>query len=142
MANTTDKKIRQLIEVVNGKKAEIAKANKPQWNTNCNFVFPDGSRKNLQTISKEADIVEMLATLMTNEISWDKAAEALGSDAKFEWHGFTVSQWQSDFETRLDKVNINKKKVELATLEDRLNKIISPELCAEIELEEITKALE
>jgi hypothetical protein len=63
------------------------------------------------------------------------------SEYKFKWLGFSYEDWSSDFQTRINKININKKKEELQNLETRLNSLISPELRRELELKEIEKML-
>jgi hypothetical protein len=55
--------------------------------------------------------------------------------------GHTVADWQADIQKRINKVQISKKKADLQTLEDRLDKLISPELRREMELAEIQKML-
>lgn len=141
MANETDKAIKNLIEVVNSKKEEIGKAEKPNWNTNCNFVFDGSDRLNLNTVSDGAVVVKILAFLKVQKGAWEEACKDLGVDHEFKWSGFSYEDWKTDLQTRLNKINIDKNKKELAVLEARLNKIISPELRAQMELEEITKAL-
>ena len=65
----------------------------------------------------------------------------LGTKYQFKWLGFTFDQWKADIKTRIDKIQISKKKKELEELEVRLDKLISPELKQQMELEEITKLL-
>ena len=62
-------------------------------------------------------------------------------DIPFSWHGYSTEKWKVDIQARIDKIQIEKKKRDLEILEKRLDAILSPELKAEMELEEITKAL-
>jgi len=48
----------------------------------------------------------------------------------------------ADVKTRIGKVSIHKKKRQLEALETRLEKIVSPELRAEMELQAIKELLE
>jgi len=48
----------------------------------------------------------------------------------------------ADVKTRIGKVSIDKKKRQLEALETRLEKIVSPELRAEMELQAIKELLE
>ena len=59
----------------------------------------------------------------------------------FEWTGFPVKDWLEDIKTRIDKLQIQSKKAKLETLEKRLNKIVSPELRAQMELDAIAAEL-
>jgi hypothetical protein len=48
---------------------------------------------------------------------------------------------QTDLKTRLSRLSISTKKSELATLEKRLNNLMSADLKTQLELNEITKLL-
>jgi hypothetical protein len=143
MENQTDKKVQEFFKVVQQKKTEIAKAEKPDWKTNCSFSYnkDSGSRINLQVVADVEELVMMLAFLIDKNQSFDKAQSFLGTDLEFKWMGFTFNEWKSDIQTRINKVQISKKKKELEALESRLDKLISPELKAQMELDEISKLL-
>jgi len=67
----------------------------------------------------------------------------LGAKYKeFKYSTFTYDEWAHDIDLKIGKILISEKKTYLATLEERLNKIMSPELKAKLELEEIEKALQ
>lgn len=138
-----DNIVQDLFKVVQTKKDEIAKAEKPNWETNCAFgFFPETSQRiNLQVMSDVADLVNILAFLIEKHKNFDAAQEILGTNLKFKWLGFTFDQWKSDIKTRLDKIQISMKKRELNELEARLDKLVSPELKQQMELEEIKKLL-
>ena len=138
-----DKIVQDLFKVVQTKKDEIAKAEKPSWETNCAFgFFPETSQRiNLQVISEVPDLVNILAFLIEKNKNFDEAQEILETNLKFKWLGFTFDQWKSDIKTRLDKIQISKKKKELNELEIRLDKLVSPELKQQMELDEIKKLL-
>lgn len=144
-ALTHDEKIEKLFEVVSQKKAEIAKAEKPNYATNCTFGFTEESaanRINLQTTTDLKTFVTILAFLNERETSFELAKEELGlMELKFTWMGFTVEDWRKDIQTRINKIQINKKKEELESLNSRLNALISPEMRATMELEAIEKEL-
>lgn len=139
----TDEKVLQLFEVVRKKKAEIAKAEKPQWKTNCSFGYDQdvNSRSNIQVISDVTKLVGMLAFLYEKKKAWDDAAKDLSVDMPFVWFGFSVEDWRSDFQTRINKILITKKKAELELLEGKLDKLMSPEMKTQLELEAISKEL-
>lgn len=145
MATSTDKKVQQLFEVVQKKKEEIKKAEKPNWLTNCSFRLDENNTSssfNIQTISDPNILVLAHARLTMLEEAALKSADELGIEKyQFSWLGFPASDWKSDFKTRIDKINIKKKKDELTLLESRLDKLISPELRAELEISLIEKEL-
>lgn len=144
MAKKTDQKTLDLIQEVARRKQEIAKAERPNWITNCSFSFEEGSSKtvNLHVCQDVRQMITIAAFLRESEISYNAAAQELGVDAPpFTWSGFSVSDWLSDIRTRINRIQIDSKKKKLAALEERLNKIISPELRAEMELEAIAAEL-
>lgn len=143
MATKTDKQVQELFEIVQQKKSAIVKAEKPNWQTNCSFGYDknSSSRMNIQVVNDIDELTEMLAFLLRKERSHYEASEILGVESQFKWLGFTFEQWKSDIQTRIDKIQISKKKQELEQLESRLGLLISPELRAEMELAEITKIL-
>lgn len=144
-APSTDDKILQLIEVVNKKKAEISQAENPKYKTNCSFSFSEESAVhaiNLHTVSDLSLLVKIISFLIEKQISFSKAADSLGlSELNFTWLGYSAGDWNRDIVTRINKIQIKKKKDELEVLEAKLEKLISPELRAKLELEAIQKEL-
>jgi len=137
----TDQKILDLIEVVKKKKAAIAKAEKPQWKTNCSFNHGNGVRYNLQVEQDLNTLVQLLGYVLMLESVFAQANYLLNTKEEFNFLGYSREDWQSDIETRIAKIQIKKEKAELQTLEERLSKLISPELRAELELKEIEQIL-
>ena len=139
-----DKAVQQLFEVVQKKKAEIAKAEKPNWLTNCSFRYNKESSNstNIQVCSDVNELITILGFLIGKQNEFNLAKEVLGVTNTFNWFGFTVEEWTNDIRTRIDKIQITNKKKELEQLELRLDKLISPELKASMELDEIKKLLE
>lgn len=142
----TDTKTKQLFEIVEQKKKEIARAEKPNWETNLAFNYSRDSgntsqRVNIQIVSDVSELVYILSFLDREKAAWDKAAAELAVKTKFSWHGYTYDQWKADLVARADKIRISEKRKELANLESRLNAILSPELKAQLELEAISKEL-
>lgn len=143
MANERDKLVQELFKVVQEKKSAIAKAEKPSWATNCAFRYNEDSSAsiNIQVCADVEKFVHMLAFLIDKKRSFDEAQKILGTSVKFKWSGFSFEDWQSDIKTRIDKIEISNKKKELELLEGRLDKLVSPELKAQMELDEISKLL-
>lgn len=142
---TTDEKVKELFQTVQEKKLAIEKAERPCWKTSGNFGFTANSahdRTNVFTITDVRKLVEMLSFLNERKEKSEGAAQELGVTYSFTWLGFTVDEWKSDFQTRVNQISIQEKRKELAEIEARLNAIISPELKAEMELEAISKIMD
>ena len=143
MASEKDKKVQQLIKLAQTKKAEIAKAEKSSWVTNCNFrknpALSTGT--NIHTVSDTDVIVDCYQHLLEKKGSYDKAVNDLGLEGSFSWMGFTIDQWKEDFKTRITKINLVSEKKKLELLESRLDKLVSKEVREAMELEAIEKEL-
>lgn len=154
MANTTkktatavtsaDKKVKELFQIVQNKKAALANASKPCWNTSCSFGYSANSvhdRINIQTVQDVRKLIEMAAFINERSKGYNEAAKELGLEKEFSWLGFTPLEWKKDLQIRVDQLNFVEKNKELNTLETRLNSLVSPELKAAMELEEISELL-
>lgn len=136
-----DKAVLSLIDKVNEKKEQIQTAQNPQWETNCNLKI-DGENVNLRAVQTVEQLVNIAANVKVLQLGYEAAIEELGGDTEFKYSGYTTEQWMVDIKTRLSKLNIDKEKKNLSKLEQRLDKIISPELRAEMELAAIQKELD
>jgi hypothetical protein len=145
MAMTKDETVQHLIKIVTDKKEAIKKAlQKPNWVTNCSFRYGSdtiGNSFNIQTINDVNVLVDALAFLIRLEGAHAEACTRLGVVGKFEWLGFSVEDWQGDFKTRIDKIQVKKNQEELETYDQALNKLISKEMREAMELEELTKKI-
>jgi hypothetical protein len=141
---TTDEKTVELMREVARRKAEIKAADRPQWVTNCNFSYQEGSANiiNLHVESDVRKLVLIVAFLKEKERGFAEAAKELGVEGvSFSWNGFPAADWIGDVKMRITKLQIATKRKKLETLEARLNGIISPELRAKMELEAIENEL-
>jgi hypothetical protein len=143
MNANNDRLVQELTKHVNDKKAAIAKAEKPNWNTNCAFRYSKDSSAsiNLQVCGVVEELVYILGFLCEKRNAFNEAQKIIGTNLEFKWFGYTFDDWAEDIQTRINKIEITAKKKELEMLEERLNKLISPELRAQMELEEIRKSL-
>lgn len=133
-----------LIEEVRRQRASISESENPNWKTNCAFPWTEGSSNiiSLHVCSDIKQLVSIAAFLMDKETSYMDAATALSVDApQFTWNGFSVADWMSDIKVRIGKIQIKANKQKLESYESRLDKIISPELKRQMELDEISKLL-
>ncbi len=137
--NKTDDIVLQLLAKVEEKKKQIGNAERPSWITNCSFGFDpsSNSRINIQVVKDLETLVDIHAFLTAKYGHYRASLKELGvaeKDAPFKWLGFTFDQWVSDLFTRLNGLRIKAKKDELATLEARVNSLVSPEQRRQIEL--------
>lgn len=143
----TDKKTLELIAQVKTKRAAIAKAEKPAYKTNCSFSYIEGNRGTAINIHVETDLKKLiLIAAFLNERNGsyrNVALKILGVEnpPEFTWDNFTVDEWTGDIKMRIMKIQISAEKKKLEALEERLNKIISPEKRAELELAAIEEEL-
>lgn len=142
---SVDATVTKLIDEVNRRKAEISKVNKPSWKTNCSFSYDESNKNvsvNLQVVVDKQTLVYIATFLLVRQDYFDKAAKLVEAEGvKCTWQGFSIQDWLDDIKTRLLKLQINSKQKKLDELEERLSKLISPELRAKLELEAITKEL-
>lgn len=144
MENKNDKQIQELWDIVKKQKSEIEKANKPTWSTNGSFpwaINTSSDRLNIQVCNDVNTLIAALALLLEKSASFEKAAKTLEVKGIFTWSGYSLEEWQNDFKSRVDKIQITAKKEKLTTWENRLNELISPERKLELELEEIKQQL-
>lgn len=139
-APTKDQIVKNLLRVVKEKKDAIAKAEKPTWETNCTFS-PTGGVSDRINLNVETDLnvlVGILALLMNKKENFDNAKVVLGVKAEFKHQNFTFEAWMNDIKTRVNKIEISKKRSEVDEIESRLNKLISKEERELIELEALS----
>ena len=143
MSTEKDKKVQELVQIVQERKIEISKAEKPNWITNCSFGYIKDSpaRINIQVLTDINEIISILAFLIEKEQSHQKAAKILNAESEFKWMGFSLFDWQTDLQTRINKIQISKKKQELEVYENKLNSMVSKEYKEQLELDQIIKGL-
>jgi hypothetical protein len=122
---------------VSALKAEIARS----WKTTCSLrLLGAATPTNLQTAS--VDVVEEtalhLAMMLTARV---EASSRLGREIQPKVQGYSIDDWFSDLNKRLATINIRQEEAELATLEARLNQVLSPEERRRIEVEMLAKEL-
>ena len=139
-----DVRVQKLIEEVKKRKDSISKTEKATWITNGSFRCFENSTEgsfNLQTVTNEVVLAKALAFLIDREGSFKEACKRLDVKGSFVWLGYSVSDWESDFKTRLAKVRLNSEKKKLATLEKQLESLMSDDLKTDMQLAEIEKML-
>jgi hypothetical protein len=140
---TIDQKIAAVIAIVEKQKKVVTetetKSNR-KWITTGVLNLPT-TKLNLQT-AKESAIVSALTDLLILKDYHSKAAKILNSKETFMADGFSVADWQNDFEVRLGKIRLKNEKDKLEQLEARLKGIMSEDSKRERELEAIMNELD
>jgi len=72
---------------------------------------------------------------------YQEAASELGVDVSFTWLGFTVEEWFTDLKTRVNVIQLAKRRSELLELETRINKLVPQDVRDAMELEALQKSL-
>ena len=144
---TADQQTLLLIEEIKRRKSEIASIQKPSWKTSCQFVnvwaYPVET-VNLHVESSVERLVSFAAFLLGRDEQFNLAIAHLELPGlpETKWCGFTTKEWLHDIKARISKLQVGAKTSKLEQLEDRLNKIVSPELRAQMELQAIQQDLE
>jgi hypothetical protein len=135
----------KLIEEVKRRRAEISKAERSTWLTNSSFSYVEGSSNgvNLKVVTDLKQLIAIASFLKVQETHYKAAALELGVEnpPPFTWSGFSYADWIEDLKTRIGKIQLEAKRQKLATLEARLDAVISPELKREMELAKIAEEL-
>ena len=136
-----DKVTLELINQVKEKRSKIAEIENPVWKTNCLFSFGDRGI-NIRTLKNDLDtLVSIAANVKTFEISHKEACKELGVNCVCKFLGYKTVDWMHDIKNQINKLVIQVERDKLQKLEDRLDKIITPELKRQLEIEAIQKEL-
>ena len=135
---STDEAVMTLLRKVQDKKDQIVKASKkPQWKTNCTIGYdPEtaSGRVNIMTVRDPIKIVDLYAFLIQKADYRQRAATDLDVTTDLTYMGYPIEDWKDDLKSRVDQLNIDKKKKELEVLDKRVNSIVSPDQRREMEL--------
>jgi hypothetical protein len=139
----TDAVTLKLIEEVKRRRAEIKSLSSPN-KTNCVFAYQEGDMSkalNLH-VCDEDTLIAITTFLQLRESFHLKSCELLGLDPReFTHQGYTTESWYHDLRNRVGKINKAKLEAKLKLLEERLDKVISPELRTAMEIEAIQKEM-
>ena len=136
-----DDKVQKLIAEVQKRKGEIGKIESQTFKTNCQYQGWSDKVINLQVVSDVNQLIHILADLNMRKDSWATVCRLGSWNNEFQWQGYSFTDWSNDIRNRINKLSLNTKRKELDALEARLDKLVSPELKAKMELELIEKEL-
>lgn len=136
-----DAVVEELMAKIEDQKKLLGKRPKATLETNGIFKFQGGEFFNINVVTDVSKLVSALAFLLFQEKYFSEAEKALNVKATpFKWDGYSVSDWQSDFQTRIDILTFEAKKKLLDENLKKLESFVSEEKRTEKELDKI-KAL-
>lgn len=144
MKNESDKLVQGLIDEVQDLKNQIAKAERPKWETHCSFSYNrdgSGARINLQVEKNIEVLAEVLGFLIGRKKDLEEGCKKLGIKSKFNWMNYSFEQWEEDITSRISKITIDDRKALLAKMEEKLDTLVSPEMKRELELKALQEEI-
>ena len=135
---TMEEVINSLFDKVAAKRAQVQLAEKPSYVTGGQFRYSQdspGGTIDISTVREERKLVEIGAFLIERAKAYAAAAEKLGCNVEFSWFRFTEDEWLKDLKTRVDSLQVNKLRVELDAMENKLNAIMPEDMRKAKELE-------
>lgn len=141
---TEDQKVLQMLAKLATAKEAVERAEKPCYLTGGMFKYSEASVSNsidITTVRDERKLVEVAAFLRERESNYLPAAKELGCDVRFTWLNFTKDEWMADLQTRVNILQIAKKRAELRDLEELVNTLVSPELMRSMKMAEASAKL-
>lgn len=142
-----DKEVLQLINKVQTKRADIERASRPNYKTNLVFSYSNNIKSdniNLHTVNDLSTFIYAAGYLISRKEEYEKTAKLLGVSKPpvLSWCGYSIDDWIDDIKAKVKKIEIEKEKEKLSTLEKRLDNIISPELRRKLELQSISMEID
>jgi len=142
---SVDQAVLDLLVKVEQKKKEIAKAKtRPVWRTSCTFGKDPNStqdRTNIQTVRDTRKLVEIFAFLNIQQQELRRAADDLNVDFDGNWLSYSISDWKEDIRTRVAQLSIEQKQKEIDILDERVNRLVTPEQRRIMELKALQQIL-
>lgn len=123
-----DVRIKQLLDKIETEKKGLGPKPKLSWNTNCMFRYDDNKYFNLNTVKDTQVLVDALAFLLEKDAMQQEAAKRLGVETSgLEWKGFSLKDWEKDFELKARAIEYAAKQKKLVDLQKKLKDLRSEE---------------
>lgn len=136
-----DVAIKDLLAKVESQTTALGAKPKVSWVTNGVFKYNKDEYFNINVVQDLGAIALAFGFLLRHEDSFQDACAMLDIEAEFRWDGYLVSEWMSDFKTRIAMIKYARKKAQLDATKTKLQGLVSEEARTEMELEEIAKSL-
>jgi hypothetical protein len=141
-AKDSDKLVNDLIAKVKERREKVGALKKPQWITPCSLVLPGMERLNVQVEQDLGKLAVACGILLRMKQDIEAASKELEVEIEPKWQNYAIDDWVSDIKLRVRITNIKAEQERLATLEAKLNKLMSPEQRRAMELAAIEAELE
>ena len=132
MATKNDERIIELKKIIEKKREELNNMHSrfaPK--TNC-ILQLDGETYNLNVSTQN------LAYLLVKINALIKSAESLNLSAEYiTISGFSLAEWFDDIKSKKDSIDYRDKKRELATIENKLNSLLSSDKQTELQIDNL-----
>ena len=139
-----DKLVIDLLRKVEEKKEAIKNnKKKPKWRTNCVWKS-EFKNINIQTVTAISELVALAAHIDSLIKGVELGAKLLDVELEEddkEMHGYPAFDWIEDLKTRTRMLLVAKQEEELADLDKRVNKLVTPEQRRAMELEALKDLL-
>ena len=138
-----DQMIKALFNQVKALKAQVASLDRPTFITGGQFRYSEsvGASLDIPTIRDIRKLKEIYMFLLERSSHNEKANEFFGVTEPFTWLTFTPEEWSADLKTRANILQSAKLKAKLIDYEARLDKILTPALRAQMEIDSISAEL-
>ena len=141
-ATALDAKVAKLMEVVKKQRKEVAGCKKPQWLTSCSLELPGFQRITIQVELDLAKIAVAIGVLQRMLEDVHRVAAKLEAKIEPVWQGYSILDWITDLELRINITQMQAKQAKLAKLEAQLNGLLSEDQRRELALADIEAQLE
>ena len=136
MATKNDERIIELKKIIEKKREELNNMySRFSPKTNC-ILQLDGETYNLNVSTQN------LAYLLIKINALIKSAESLNMSAEeVTISGFSLADWFDDIKSKKDSIDYRDKKRELATIENKLNSLLSDDKLTELQIDSLEALL-
>jgi hypothetical protein len=139
-----DEQVKSMMAEVEKRKSELGSKPKGVLNTNGILKFNDKDHVNINTIQDVESVIKAYSYVLNEFSKYTNAVIDLGLNEKdhpFAYGGFSIDDWQNDFQLRLSILEWNRKEKQLNDLSKKLDALVSEDLRTENELKNIAKLL-
>jgi len=137
--NKNDVVIKELLEQVEKQKNELGTKKRSSLITNGLFKS-DNITININTVNDVDIILKVVANLIINRNAYYEACEVLNistDEYKFKYGRYSYDEWITDFKSRIQIIEWNKRKKKLEITQAKLSKLMSEDARTASELDAI-----
>jgi len=137
-----DDKIKELLKVVEDKRAKLGERSRAALKTNGIFKHDLVSHTNINTIRSIPACIAVVSLILQEKHFTEEAAKLLEVEAdEVTWNGFSFEDWIHDFKLRASLLTWESEKKKLEVLEKKLSDLRSEDAKTEAAIEDLVKEL-